>query len=124
MLDQGSRWAINPLFLMFCLKPESEVMVVHLPSLQARKFGSRSVTPEQMPASMYLPPQRNQPHLQAMHAKLPARARLWWQGCVLMSYGPGTGEAARSPSPHGPVVMLELVLAPQLEMPCSRLDLA
>ena len=123
MLDQGSFWVVEPAFLIRSVKPESEVVVMHLPTLQTRRFGSRGVTPEQMRASVYHPPRLHWAHCHPMELELPARAKLWWQGSQLLSYGPGTGTNAGGSGPHTPIVLPQIAVAALTEMPCSYLDL-
>ena len=119
-LDQGNDWFMPPPVFRFYLKPESEVVVLHLPSQQARKFGSRKEGREACGSDRYM---SSVPLGMSDIIKWPGRARLWWQGSSLMSYGPGLGTSHVVPGPHAAVMMRATDLSPSAYMPCERLDL-
>ena len=128
ILDQGNFWLLNPLYPVLQIRPESQVVVVHVPTLQVRSFGTRNkpLEPEgpQMPGSVYAQGLRGRHQTQPYdELRVPARARLWWQGSQLLSYGPGTGVICGQPGPHKPLLVPIDTILPGCEMPCSRLEL-
>ena len=124
VLDQGSFFGIDPCGFLPLIKPESEVVIVHLPTMQARRFGSRSQTGEQLQAGM-LPRLLIGRHMVASETcKFPARARLWWQGSQLLSYGPGNDKLCSPPGPHKLFDLPHSIQESFRAMPCSQLDLA
>ena len=119
-LDQGSDWSMPGIMLSLHLKPESEVVVVHTPSLQVRRFGSRKEGRELCHSDTYM---TIWPLGVSFHEKWPGRAMLWWQGTSLQSYGPGLGMSQSMPGPHQAMAMRDAGMFPGVNMPCERLDL-
>ena len=119
-LDQGRNWSMPGIRLGLFLKPESEVVVVHTPSLQVGRFGSHKEGRELCHSDTYM---TILPLGVDFHEKWPGRAMLWWQGTSLLSYGPGLGMSQRMPGPHQAMAMRDAGMFPGVNMPCERLDL-
>ena len=115
-LDQGMKWCWPPLSHGVLLEPESEVVVLHVPSQQSRRFGSRK---EAYRSDRYV---TVAPTGASDSTKWPGRACLWWQGSSLMSYGPG-GLSDIVPSSDGAIMMRDVGPLANFRMPCERLDL-
>ena len=104
------------------LKSESEVVLLHLPSQQARRFGSRKEVREPCNSDRYL---TSVPTGILDSTRMPGRARLWWHGFDLMSHGPGVGFSDFLPASYsyGEAKMRDHGFYPNVIMPCERLDL-
>ena len=128
-LDQGPEMGIDPLSILMggaitVAAARNEVVILHLPSMQPRSFGSRRGLDQHGPAAQLRPDHYMIPFKGAELVRWPARARLFWasQGLSLLSYGPGAGPAQVS-GPHAALPLEALSVFPDTEMPCSRLDL-
>ena len=123
-LDQGSDFQMSMNFMLMAMlvNPESEVVIVHLPTQQARRFGSRKG-----PLGPGFEPRHNRYNISVGDSHLEVRfsgqGRLSWDMDGLLSYGPGAGSAPGAPGPHAPIIMGQTGWTPQVKMPCARLQL-
>ena len=118
LLDMGSKVSYHASAPMLMVVPRNEVVVVHLPSLQERRFGSRkhSDNPDE---NKYGTPE----HQGTYHIQWPGRAMLSWQGTTLLVYGPGKMSRQRLPNRHESMLTTENTSGKHVAMPSSRLDL-
>ena len=124
-LDMGPEFGIDVAAVSMNVgQPENEIVIVHLPTLHTRRFGSRKElhahgTSLEPRPYIYLSPIIGGVNLY----KFPGRGRLQWdKQRGLLAYGPGAGPS-RAAGPHANVPMATIVIFPEVKMPCSRLQL-
>ena len=124
-LDQGGKCSMPALSPTYELKPESEAVVLHLPSQRARRFASRKEAREPCNSDRYMTsvPTGMSSSTSMNITKWPGRAGLWWQGSSLMSYGPGSGYLDFVPASHGYIRLCATGFSANVSMPCKRLNL-
>ena len=117
VLDMGSEITVSTSAPMLIVVPKNEVVVLHLPSLEVRRFGGRKHS-DKPDVNKYGTPV----YQEAYHIQWPGRAMLSWQGSRLLAYGPGMMSRQRL-SNRQEFMLTSEQPGKHVAMPCSRLDL-
>ena len=121
VLDQGSRFSVAPVTQNYLVTPNNEVVVLHVPSRQARRFGKRQYSP--------LPDMneyQNPKHGEVFHIGWPGKALLFWarQGTSLLVFGPGLLSSKQLPGRYESMMSNDKPGGQHAAMPSHRLDLS
>ena len=121
VLDQGNSFSTAALTQNYLVTPNSEVVVLHLPSLQARCFGKR-----QHSTHHEMNEYQNPKYGEVFHIGWPGKALLSWarQGTSLLVFGPGYKSSKQLPGRFKSMMSNDKPGGQHVAMPSDRLDLS